>query len=417
MIYVLIIIIVLSLLYNLITRLKTQTLDTKMYKLGTGEEGSDYDIVGQFIEENCGNISRIPQEFSDGGFNNLIKVNRGKLDFCICQDRFFQNGVNNLLEFKTFNKLENVQFVSSVYIESMNFIVKDYDTDEQGNASMIDSDIVIDSMEDLATKNNIIIGVGETLSASQNNFEVICSDNGLVIVDYLKRNDEIFKNIPENRKVYYLNGTLNQLFNKFYKGEIHGIFMMASANNVYIKNISRRMNVKFIDFYNEKSKLVTNFNNYYFKKSINTGNYFSKPKKQQIIPTFASRIVLCVNKNVPKNVVTNITKCIYEKYYTLRKMLNPNITRANLDEYEPLELAYALPDYSVHPGADEYYLSKNLVSSDEKFKYDLDFYAKSAYKNYWKYLEIGDKNFDYSILLEENTENEENKENDTICFN
>ena len=61
---------------------------------------------------------------------------------------------------------------------------------------MIDSDIVIDSMEDLATKNNIIIGVGE-LYHSQNNFEVICSDNGLVIVDS-KRNDEIFKNI-QNR--------------------------------------------------------------------------------------------------------------------------------------------------------------------------------------------------------------------------
>ena len=96
MILVFVIIIAVSLLYYLFKRLEANTLDTKMYKIGTGKEGDDFDIVGKFIEDNCKNIERIGQLTSDGGFNNLLKVNKGELNFGICQERFFQNGYNNL---------------------------------------------------------------------------------------------------------------------------------------------------------------------------------------------------------------------------------------------------------------------------------------------------------------------------------
>ena len=99
MIYVFILIIAMSLLYYLVVRIQTDTLDTKMYKLGSGEEGSDFDIAGKFIEDNCKNIERISSKKSDGGFSNLLKVNKGEYNFGICQERFFQNGYNNLLEF------------------------------------------------------------------------------------------------------------------------------------------------------------------------------------------------------------------------------------------------------------------------------------------------------------------------------
>ena len=73
MILVFVIIIAISLLYYLVKRLESDKLDTKMFKIGTGEEGGDFDIVGKFIEDNCKNIERIAQTSSDGGFNNSVE--------------------------------------------------------------------------------------------------------------------------------------------------------------------------------------------------------------------------------------------------------------------------------------------------------------------------------------------------------
>ena len=81
--------------------------------------------------------------------NNLLMVNRGESHFGICQERFLINAYNNLLEFKTFEKLDNLRFVSALYFESMNFIVKDFEVDSQGNAIAGDNDIVINSVNDL----------------------------------------------------------------------------------------------------------------------------------------------------------------------------------------------------------------------------------------------------------------------------
>ena len=415
MIYVFILIIAMSLLYYLVVRIQTDTLDTKMYKLGSGEEGSDFDIAGKFIEDNCKNIERISSKKSDGGFSNLLKVNKGEYNFGICQERFFQNGYNNLLEFKNFDKLDNLRFVTALYFESMNFIVKDYEVDSDGNAIVSDTDILINSIDDLRYNNKIIIGVGESLSSSQNNFEVICGDYGIIIVNYEKRDKEIYKKIPEEKKVYYLNGTFNELCNKFVKGEIHGLFMMTGSNNVYIDNLAKVMNIKFIDFYDPNSRIITNFNNYYFKKSINTGNYFNEPQKQLIIPTLASRIIIFTNKSTPNNIVHEVTKCIYQKHFTLRKNLNVNINSQSIEDYEPIELAYASKDFIVHPGAVEYYRSKNIISLDKKHEFDLEYYTKEVYKNYWMYSKIGNKSFDYSSLLDKSDENTNYHDMENIC--
>jgi TRAP transporter TAXI family solute receptor len=416
MILVFVIIIAISLLYYLVKRLESDNLDTKMFKIGTGEEGGDFDIVGKFIEDNCKNIERIAQTSSDGGFNNLLKVNKGDLSFGICQERFFQNGYNNLLEFKSFPKLDNLRFISALYFESMNFIVKDYEVDSSGNAITSDTDIVINSINDLRYNAKIIIGVGESLSASQNNFEVLCQDYGIVSVDYNLRDDDKYKDIPDENKVYYLNGNFNDLCNKFVKGGIHGLFIMTGQNNVYIDNLVRIMNIKFIDFFDEESKIITNFSNYYFKKNINTANYFNEPQKQKVLPTLASRIVLFTNKNTPDSIVNHITSCVYEKHFALKNQLNVNIKSNNIDDYEPIELAYASPDFIIHPGAVQYYRSKNIISLNKKFEFDLEDYSKRVYKEYWKLDEIGNKQFNYSSLLDKSDENTNFQDIDTLCL-
>lgn len=424
MIYVFIIIIAICLLLFLTNKLSNKTFDTKLYKLGSGNEGSDFNKMGEFIQENCSNIESISYDFSDGGLNNVLKVNRGEYHFGICQERFLINAYNNILEFKEFEKLNNLRFISALNFETINFIVKDYDNDFGDQVT--DNDIVINSFDDIGYNDKIIIGVGEEYSASQNNFEVICSDFGIKSINCTKNNDsnnnknnvkcDSYEEYKDKRKVYYLNGTINELFNKFYKGEIHGIFIMSGTNNIYIENLTKLMNIKFIDFFNENSKIVTSFNNYFFKKSINTGEYFEEPQKQLIIPTLATRTVLFTSKDTPDNIVFNVTKCIYEKHFELQKTINNNISLTGTLFYEPIELAYCPEDLVIHQGAKEYFVSKNIISTEEKYEFDMDYYSKELYKNYWKYSEIGNKKFDYSFLLDKSEERNNLYEMDEICF-
>ena len=226
MIYFFIVIISISLLFFLYNRITQDTLDTKMYKIGSGIEGSDFQIMGNFIEQNCKNIENITQTSANGGLSNLLKVNKGEYNFGICQERFLINGYNNLIEFKDFEKLDNLRFVTALNFENMTFIVKDFDNMETSGDS---NDIVINSFEDLGYNDKIIIGVGEEYSASQNNFEVICSDYGITTLkcerdeNDSKSNGTIDKCIissedKDKRKVYYLNGTMNEFsFNTLHR--------------------------------------------------------------------------------------------------------------------------------------------------------------------------------------------------------
>lgn len=417
MIYFFIIIISISLLYFLKNRITQDTLDTKMYKIGSGIEGSDFQIMGNFIEQNCKNIENITQTAANGGLSNLLKVNKGEYNFGICQERFLINGYNNLIEFKDFEKLDNLRFVSALNFENMTFIVKDFDNVETSGDS---NEIVINSFDDLGFNDKIIIGVGEEYSASQNNFEVICSDYGIVTLkcesDDLSEKCNISSEDKDKRKVYYLNGTMNELFNKFYKGKIHGIFMMTGSNNIYIDNLSKIMNIKFIDFYDENSRIITNFNNYFFKKQINTGDYFKEPQKQSIIPTLATRVVLFTNKDMPDNVVYEITKCVYEKHFILANMLNINLKTSGLLDYEPVELAYCPKDLLIHDGAKQYLKTKNIISEEEKYEFDMDYYARELYKNYWEHDTIEGKTFDMSILADKSDETNNLYNLEDICF-
>ena len=81
MIYFFIVIISISLLFFLYNRITQDTLDTKMYKIGSGIEGSDFQIMGNFIEQNCKNIENITQISANGGLSNLLKVNKGEYNF------------------------------------------------------------------------------------------------------------------------------------------------------------------------------------------------------------------------------------------------------------------------------------------------------------------------------------------------
>ena len=153
-----------------------------------------------------------------------------------------------------------------------------------------------------------------------------------------------------------------------------------------------------------------------FKKQINTGNYFKEPQKQSIIPTLATRVVLFTNKDVPDSVVAEVTKCVYEKHFLLANSLNINLKTSGLLDYEPVELAYCPKDLIIHDGAKQYLKTKNIISEEEKYEFDMDYYARELYKNYWEHDSIEGKTFDQSIFLDKSDETNNLYNLEDICF-
>ncbi len=73
-------------------------------------------------------------------------------------------------------------------------------------------------------------------------------------------------------------------------------------------------------------------------------------------------------------------------------------------------------DFIIHPGAVDFYRSKNIITLDKKYEFDLEDYSKRVYKEYWKYKEIGNKQFDYTFLLDKSEKNTNFHNIDVICL-
>ena len=53
---------------------------------------------------------------------------------------------------------------------------------------------------------------------------------------------------------------------------------------------------------------------------------------------------------------------------------------------------------------------------EEKYEFDMDYYARELYKNYWEYDTIEGKTFDMSILADKSDETNNLYNLEDICF-
>ena len=205
---------------------------------------------------------------------------------------------------------------------------------------------------------------------------------------------------PPTGNVFYKNGDMNTLCNDFYNKRIDGIYLMTGGKNVYIANIVKIMNVKFVNLINNNSSLLkTALKSYYYEKSIALGDYYNEAEEQEQIPTIGTRVILFTHDKTPDNVVYQMVSDFYERNHLYRNAVNPSEIKYYTEEYEPLELAFCKQEYTIHPGARKYYLEKNLISTQDRFKYDLGYYHNEVLKNYWKYPKIESKEFSFDSIL------------------
>lgn len=364
----------------------TENIEITNIKFASGIEGGNYDNFNNTLYSLLKNSSLVNKNYSKiettGSLKNIELVNSYRATVGAAQEDLFYDSIKGINAFKDKNKMENLRFITAGYFEKVHFIVKK-DNDN------------INSFKDLVnsrTKN--VIGVGEAGSGSEYNFIIMCLlHNVNPSID--GKEGEIIRKKPSNLKVVYKNGDLNTLLNQFFKNEIQGVYLVTGSNNNFISNLVNVMAVKFIDITQNRDSLFidNSFNKYYYKKYIDLSDYYKDTEEQGKTPTFGIRMILFTNDKTDDDITYEIAKTFYQKNYEFRRNINTTDNKLYTNDYEPIDLAYADDIYKIHPGARKFYIEKNLISLNEKYKYDLEYYHENALKNYWKYPKIGIKSY------------------------
>ena len=394
MIAVFIIIFVIAVVYYSYNRILTDNVEKYNYKLSSGVKSGPYDVFMTTIDSQMFdklNNTTFSKEYSTGSIKNLSNVNKYQSDFALAQEDLFFDSILGINAFKKLSKpFKNLRFVSGAYYEKAHFIVRD-EPDEENQ---------ITSFKDLVnSKKKLVIGVGPEKSGSEYNFILMCLINGNNPGNADKP-EELRGGKEPTGNVFYKNSDMNTMFNDFYNKRIDGIYLMTGSKNTFIANLVKIMNIKFIDLINNNSSLLkTAFQSYYFEKYIQLGDYYNEAEDQDQVPTIATRVVLFTHDKTPDDVVYTMVQDLYNKNYIYRNAINPSEIKYQTEEFEPLDLAFCKQEYTIHPGARKWYMEKNLISSGDKFKYDLGYYHDEVLKNYWKYPEILSKKFNFERII------------------
>ena len=387
-----ILVIATSLIFYSYNHIIKENVEKYSYRLTSGVLNGSYDVFMRTLQSQMN--GKVPntsfsKELSTGSIKNLGLVNKRLTDFSLAQEDLFFDSVMGLNAFKKLkNPYNNLRFVSAAYFEKAHFIVPD--TEENNINSFIDL---------VSSNRKIVIGVGPKSSGSEFNFILMCLLNGINPGNIDNPKEKRGGKEP-SKNIFYKNLPMNQMFNDFYDGKLEGIYLMTGTKNVYIANIVNRMDVKFIDLINDNSPLLkTAFKSYFYEKRINLGDYYAEAQNQDLIPTIGLRVILFTHDKTPDNVVYEMVKDLYSKNYIYRYAVNPSEIKYYTNEYEPLELAFCKEEYTIHPGARKFYMEKNLISTQTRFKNDLGNYHNEVLRNYWKFPSIGEKTFSFDGVI------------------
>jgi len=362
---ILILIIVISIIYYKYNNFFDEISYKRIYSIGTGQIKSNYENLGTLLSNNINYELEVKN--SNGSIQNIQDLIDDKIDFALCQEEIAYDAISKLGYFEDKN-VENISFVCGVYFELMHLMVKNKKSEE-----------TIKTINDLLKKNTYKLGIGPIGSGSYNNF--------FLIAKLYKLNPIKIGEKPGLNTIYYETNEYNELFNKFINNELDGLFIVSSPENIYIKNLVKYDNIYFINI-QENTLLKNLYSNYFYKKDIDLSDYYNEIIKQDTIPTLASRAILLCKKDTPKKIIYNTIKTLF--------ILQNEINKNNIYEYDPIEMAFCKNIFKLHPGAREYLEEINIITVDktgDKEKEDLNYYADNVVKNYWNFSKIGIKNF------------------------
>ena len=389
--------------YSLISN-KGIIVETPLYKeytIGSGEIDTPYFHFANAIE----NITneKIGNKLTQGTHENLELLNKGKLDFALCQENILYEYTLGLNDYKT--KKNNIECVCALYDELYMMVV--------AKSSTINK--ISDLKNGFTVKGENYI-IGTTNDSELKILKKICELFKIKLVK-TELNSPI-KNEPDT--LYYITEDINTNFNLFLKNKLDALFYISGPKMSYIANVSQLLPIKFLPFDETEIKIFNQINgNILKKRNIKTQENIIENIDTTDVETLSTRCMLVCRKNIKEDVVYTITKNIFDNLEYLKNVMDTqsdlfkttvNLENTNsqdfnyidtnngsyLNKFKPLEMFYVNKNINYHKGSYEYYTERSFINIDKNTNCDfqgdkntcnlLPHLNKKNY--YWKYKKI-----------------------------
>ena len=266
--------------------------------------------------------------------SNLNDINNKKADIMLVQEETFLDAYTGKGQFK--KPLTNLRFIAGINYETFTLLTYP----ESG----------INSWKDIKGK---IIGFPNKKSGSFLNGTKIAHAYGFE---------------PEKDFRYINVDSMNRLANLFFEKQIDAIYLTTSNKNPYLKNLAKKMSLKFIGTNDIDENIMKTYFPCSTEKYINTNNFYTNINTASFIKTYATRTVLIANKDFDEDKIYTLTKTLYQRCEELKLLVNNylyNKDKLNLvrDAFLPSQMSYINDKISYHSGSQKYYdeIYQNII--------------------------------------------------------
>ena len=156
--------------------------------------------------------------------------------------------------------------------------------------------------------------------------------------------------------------------NLFFEKQIDAIYLTTSNKNIYLKNLAKKMSLKFIGTNDIDENIIKTYFPCSTEKYINTNNFYTNINTASFIKTYATRTVLIANKDFDEDKIYTLTKTLYQRCEELKLLVNNylyNKDKLNLvrDAFLPSQMSYINDKISYHSGSQKYYdeIYQNII--------------------------------------------------------
>ena len=357
----------------------------KIIKIGGEFNMHTYSEMNKFLSYKF-NLDAV----NDNPINTLNKLNNNEISLAFVSEDIFLDAYNGVNSFS--KPLKNLRFIVGLCYELFYFIFP-------GSSE-------VNSLDDLKDKKKKI-KIGTT------------SKNSISDIVFKK-----LKSMYQLESVEYTNHSTNELFNKFYRNELDGIFYITGIFDPYILNILDLKSIKFLEL--ETIKLIKSFFSKIISKKINVNNYEikslnskedidNKQKYTGLTDTLGNRILLVTNKSTDTELVYDNVKFIFENHLIIRNTLSSlnkssystqlKIYKSNAyyNDFIPLTMSYIDKNIIIHKGAEKYYREIGFITNNPSYECNELVGIESCDKKnidvdkkqyYWKHKKIGLKSYE-----------------------
>lgn len=254
-----------------------------------------------------------------GGVGNIKDVSRGEAELGWSYGHTAYNGMNSKGAFdKTY---ENVRYLATLY--------------PAGLQTAVPTDSAIKSYADMKDKN---LSPGKAQWSGYAAFKLVLESYGFS-VDDVKKNGGTVHHVSYSDSVALMKD-----------GHIDAFTGLTSVPQASFLDLEFSPGIRFIGIEDQVLDKILNDNPGYIRISMTQDDYKSL---QAPVDTLGAVTVMVVNKDVPDDVVYNITKALWQSHAELAKVKKV----WNSVKLENALLGAAIP---VHPGAQKYYDEKGV---------------------------------------------------------